>query len=565
MHGESARSSVARARPRLRLRLRTVLLTLSLSVLVLPVASLQLLRIYESVLIRQTEGSLVAQSAFTVAIYRSAFAREVGRVDAGSGSAAGDGQPPQAATLDLAVSELLPPFAPARLAERADPVALRVGTTLGNVLRDAANATGATLRIFDANGVVIATTADDAGLSLAHNVEVGVALTGRSTSRLRRVAVEPAPIAAISRNTAIRVHVASPIVVDGRLVGGVLVSRSPSTILGALSGKYWLLAQAATLVAAVVVGIALVAARTLVLPIRRLRRAAGRLASQETDRFDGGRPYRVIELAELAASVQAMAESLQERARYVRDFARHVNHEFKTPIAAMRGAVELLREHIDTMSRDETRGFLANLDVDIERLERLTLRLLELADADMARPSDEVIDVAEVAKALGRPELRVAPACRRLPSAWPGPRWRPSFNTSSTTRSRAVPRRWSCARRSSATAYWSMSRTMDRVCLPGIGRASSSRSSRPAAMPAAPDWGCRSAVRWSAMPAATSNCRRRTRARRSGSHCRPNRCASASVARGEHGSPRPGESAAPRSPRAADTPRCRRAIRDHPP
>lgn len=403
MNGESAKSGVARVRPRLRLRLRTVLLSLSLSVLVLPVASLQLLRIYESVLIRQTEGSLVAQSAFTVAIYRSAFAREVGRV-----AGVGDEQPSQAATLDLAVSELLPPFAPARSAEAPDPVALRVGTTLGNVLRDASAATGATLRVFDANGVVVATTEDDVGLSLAHNVEVGGALAGGSSSRLRRVAVEPAPIAAISRNTAIRVHVARPIVVDGQLVGGVLVSRSPSTILGALSGKYWLLAQAAALVAAVVVGIALVAARTLVLPIRRLRRAAGRLASQETDRFDGGRPYRVIELAELAASVQAMAESLQERARYVRDFARHVNHEFKTPIAAMRGAVELLREHIDSMSREETRGFLANLDVDIERLERLTLRLLELADADMARPSDEVIDVTDVARALGRPELRVA-------------------------------------------------------------------------------------------------------------------------------------------------------------
>ena len=411
MNGESAESGVARVRPRLRLRLRTVLLTLSLSVLVLPVASLQVLRIYESVLIRQTEGSLVAQSAFTVAVYRSAYSREVGRVVAGPGAAAGDGQPPQAATLDLAVSELLPPFAPGRLGglgEGADSVALRVGSTLGNVLRDASAATGATLRVFDASGVVVATTVDDVGLSLAHNVEVGAALAGRSLSRLRRVAVEPAPIAAISRNTAISVHVASPIVVDGRLVGGVLVSRSPSTILGALSGKYWLLAQAATLVAAVVVGIALVAARTLVLPIRRLRRAAGRLARQETDRFDGGRPYRVIELAELAASVQAMAESLQERARYVRDFARHVNHEFKTPIAAMRGAVELLREHIDTMSRDETRGFLANLDVDIERLERLTLRLLEMADADMARPSDEVIDVLTVARALGRPKLRVA-------------------------------------------------------------------------------------------------------------------------------------------------------------
>lgn len=406
MDGKFDSAHRARLRPRLRLRLRTVLLTLSLSVLVLPVASLQVLRIYESVLIRQTEGSLVAQSAFAVAIYRSAFSREVGDVR-GSGVVA-DGQPAPGATLDLAVSELLPPFAPARRAQAADPVALRVGTTLGNVLRDASTATGATLRVFDANGVVVATTEDDVGLSLAHNVEVGEALAGRPASRLRRVAVDPVPIAAISRNTAIRVHVASPIVVDGRLLGGVLVSRSPSTILGALSGKYWLLAQAATLVAAVVVGIALVAARTLVLPIRRLRRAAGRLARQETDRFDGGRPYRVIELAELAASVQAMAESLQERARYVRDFARHVNHEFKTPIAAMRGAVELLREHIDTMTKEETRGFLANLDVDIERLERLTLRLLELADADMARPSDEVIDVMDVAKSLDRPEVRVA-------------------------------------------------------------------------------------------------------------------------------------------------------------
>lgn len=408
MDGKPANAHGARVRPRLRLRLRTVLLTLSLSVLVLPVASLQVLRIYESVLIRQTEGSLAAQSAFAAAIYRSAFSREVGD-SGGPGMPVGDSSA-AGATLDLAVSELLPPFAPGRPAPGADPVALRLGTTLGNVLRDASTATGAKLRIFDADGVVVATTEDDVGLSLAHNVEVSAALAGRSASRLRRVVFDPVPIAAISRNTAIRVHVSSPIVVDGRLVGGVLVSRSPSTILGALSGKYWLLAQAATLVAAVVVGIALVAARTLVLPIRRLRRAAGRLAGQETDRFDGGRPYRVIELAELAASVQAMAESLQERARYVRDFARHVNHEFKTPIAAMRGAVELLREHIDTMTKEETRGFLANLDVDIERLERLTLRLLELADADMARPSDEVIDVMDVAKALARPEVHIAPS-----------------------------------------------------------------------------------------------------------------------------------------------------------
>jgi len=409
----------ARIRPRFRLRLRTVLLTLSLSVLVLPVASLQILRIYESVLIRQTQDALVVQSAFAVAAYRAAVTREIGSAVASHGRPF-DGRPARGAALDLAESEMYPPLARALERESPDVVALRVGTALGTVLRQAVAVTGAKLRVFDANGVVVASTEDDIGLSLAHNCEVEQALAGRGSSRLRRVGVEPAPIAAISRNTAIRVHVASPVVVDGRLVGGVLMSRSPSTILAALYDKRWLLIQATALVLAVVVGIALVAARTLVLPIRRLGRAAGRLARHETGRFDGGRPYRVIELAELAASVEAMAESLQLRARYVRDFARHVNHEFKTPIAAMRGAVELLREHAGNMSEDETRRFLANLDADIERLERLTMRLLELADADMAGPTDEVVDVLTVAKGLGRPEVHVAhngPARVRMASA----------------------------------------------------------------------------------------------------------------------------------------------------
>ena len=203
--------------------------------------------------------------------------------------------------------------------------------------------------------------------------------------------------------------------VDGRLVGAVLLSRSPTTILVALYDKRFLLLQAAVLVIAVVVSIALLVARTLVLPIRRLGRAAGRLSRHETDHFEGGRPYRVIELAELAGSVQAMAESLQQRAGYVRDFARHVNHEFKTPIAAMRGAVELLREHIDQMTPEERRRFLANVDADIERLERLTMRLLELADADMANPSDEVTDVLDVAKGIDRPEVHGSRTASRLP------------------------------------------------------------------------------------------------------------------------------------------------------
>ena len=374
---------------------------------VLPIASLQVLRIYESVLLRQTQGSLVAQAAFAAAVYRSVLRRELGGAIGTYGVpiASARHAPP---ALDLAEADVLAPLAPGRVAESVDDVARRAGTTLAEVLRAAQSVTRAQMRIVDPQGVVVATTAMDAGLSVAHNEEVRAALDGVAVSRIRRIGVEPTPIAAISRNTAIVVNVASPIMVDGRLVGAVLLSRSPTTILVALYDKRVLLLQAAVLVIAVVVGIALLVARTLVLPIRRLGRAAGRLSRHETDHFEGGRPYRVIELAELAGSVQAMAESLQQRAGYVRDFARHVNHEFKTPIAAMRGAVELLREHIDQMTPEERRRFLENVDADIDRLERLTMRLLELADADMANPSDEVTDVLDLAKRIDRPEVHVA-------------------------------------------------------------------------------------------------------------------------------------------------------------
>jgi signal transduction histidine kinase len=78
-----------------------------------------------------------------------------------------------------------------------------------------------------------------------------------------------------------------------------------------------------------------------------------------------------------------MAATLESRATYIRDFAAHVSHEFKTPLTAIQGAVELLRDHNDAMSAEERSRFLDILAQDASRLERLVRRLLELARADM--------------------------------------------------------------------------------------------------------------------------------------------------------------------------------------
>ena len=151
----------------------------------------------------------------------------------------------------------------------------------------------------------------------------------------------------------------------------MVAAQTPSTIVGALQTKRYLLLQAAALLFAVVVATAIFATRTLARPIRRLVTSAERVAAGDAVEIDVGR-YRTMELAQLAASVAAMAQSLQQRTQYVRDLARSISHEFKTPLAAMTGTLEVLGDHLDDMTPEERRHFIGNLAGDVARLESLT-------------------------------------------------------------------------------------------------------------------------------------------------------------------------------------------------
>ena len=383
-----------------RLRLRTVLLVVSLFVLVLPVASIQVLRLYESVLLRQTESALITQAAFIAASYRAAYSDALG---AGSHP---DAKPkgPRLPQLDFVESPVHPPFPAATAGPPADPLALRAGVDLTPMLRDAQSVGLASVRVVDAGGVVVATTETDVGLSIAPSEEVVEALAGVDNSRLRRLKPEHDP-PPIGRGGAILVFVASPILFDGRAIGAVVLSRAPVNIFDTLYAKRYLLLQAAVLILAVVVGIALFTSRTLVMPIQRIARGSERLASGETAEFEAQRPYRVVEIARLADSVAAMARNLQQRTVFLRDFAQHVSHEFKTPLAALRGTVEVLHDHLDEMTPEERRRFLDNARSDVERLNRLMLRLLELAQADIGS-GDEITDVLDVARGLDQATVR---------------------------------------------------------------------------------------------------------------------------------------------------------------
>lgn len=411
----------------LRPRLATVLVLITLVIGLLPLGGIAVLRLYESALVRQTESELIAQGALIAASYRVQFERLTAQK--GRGAPAGYGNPvvspprpqdpdnrlrPRYAVLDLATDPVLPAPEDAVPAEApAHPAAVAAGAELTRILVETQQITLAGIRVTDPAGTIVATTGEELGRSVARYEEVRRALTGEFVSALRwrgKNPPTPPPLDSISRGTRIRVFVAVPIIHGERVIGSVLLARTPWNIWQALYGKRAALLRGGLVLLAVVVAIALLTSFTIGRPVRALREQARRAARGEQGAVTPLRNPGTREIAELSETVAEMARTLETRANYIADFAAQVSHEFKTPLTAMQGAVEMLREHGPTMSPEERARFLDILERDTRRLAQLVRRLLELARADMTpAAAAETADVAAVLQAAAQryrePEL----------------------------------------------------------------------------------------------------------------------------------------------------------------
>lgn len=79
------------------------------------------------------------------------------------------------------------------------------------------------------------------------------------------------------------------------------------------------------------------------------------------------------------------------------DFIANVSHELKTPVTSIKGFVETL-QHIDIEDRETVKKFLQIIDVEADRLSRLTDDILSLSELESKdrRPTIESIDIVEV-------------------------------------------------------------------------------------------------------------------------------------------------------------------------
>ncbi len=264
-----------------------------------------------------------------------------------------------------------------------------VGKDISPVIVEAHHFTLSSIRVLDHRGTIVASTAENVGQSVAHLPEVERALRGEIVSLLREkeeFAEGQRGFNAFERSSGIRVHVAAPIILDNRVVGGVLLGRTPSTLRNALRSKVRIFIVGGVLLVVMAMALSLFLAATIVGPVSRLIHQAKQVAD---GRRSGIRPLRypvTADIAELSEAVVAMANTLETRSAYIREFAANVSHEFKTPLTSIQGAVELLRDHAASMDEDRRARFLDNIAKDSDRLARLVTRLLELARADVMQP-----------------------------------------------------------------------------------------------------------------------------------------------------------------------------------
>ena len=165
-------------------------------------------------------------------------------------------------------------------------------------------------------------------------------------------------------------YVAAPVQQGGKIIGVLTVAKTMSTIQAFIDRavRKILLSGALLLVLSLAIGVAVTL--WVVWSIRKLRRYANAVGQ-------GGKPAVPQisgELGELAMAVDAMRLKLEGH-EYIEDYVRALTHELKSPIAAIRGAGELLQ---DELPEDARREFSGQVLAQSARMQALVDRMLEL-------------------------------------------------------------------------------------------------------------------------------------------------------------------------------------------
>jgi two-component system sensor histidine kinase CreC len=237
------------------------------------------------------------------------------------------------------------------------------------------------LTVVDAQGRVLFDSLGRAvGADHSQWRDVKLALTGRYGARTT-------PDVAGDAATAV-MYVAAPLKRDGSIVGAVSVGKPAQSF-----GQFVEAARRKTLVigATSVVAVALLVAILSVWLVRPFGLIADYVRYVRAERsFSLPRLSRRA-LGTLGAAYDEMRDALAGR-NYVADYVQTLTHELKSPLSAIRGAAELLRE--PSMPLADRQRFGANIERETARIQELVDRMMELAALESRRALERSAPVA---------------------------------------------------------------------------------------------------------------------------------------------------------------------------
>jgi two-component system OmpR family sensor kinase len=191
---------------------------------------------------------------------------------------------------------------------------------------------------------------------------------------------------------------ALPVRYQGRTAAVIVFSAPVSDIVraGSTVRHQILVAGAIALAVALIAGY--LVARWLSQRVRRLERAAKRVAAGEF-----GHPIRVDssdELGQLASTFNAMQAQLEQLDLARKKFIATASHELRTPVFSLGGFLELLEdEDLDAQTR---RRFLDQVGDQVRRLGKLSVDLLDLSrlEAGSLDLNPEDVDLSELTRSV---------------------------------------------------------------------------------------------------------------------------------------------------------------------
>ena len=188
-------------------------------------------------------------------------------------------------------------------------------------------------------------------------------------------------------------YVAAPVRAGEKIIGVVSIGKPTWNVNAIFEQSKRKVVVGGLLTFAAVVLVTLVVSAMVVRPIERLTtyvQSVGRGRREPFPGLGGG------EVGQLGKAFEEMRSALEGK-QYVENYVQTLTHEMKSPLAAIQGAVELLREE---MPGERRMRFHANIEDEVKRMQQVIDRLLLLSSIENKKALQEIeaVDLVDVVK-----------------------------------------------------------------------------------------------------------------------------------------------------------------------